>query len=54
VPELRATTSHVRAFGEMLTQLRGHDLPAWITAVRADDLPGLSAFAAGLKATSMP
>jgi transposase len=48
-PELRATTGHVRAFGEMLTQLRGHDLPGWITAVRADDLPGLSGFAAGLE-----
>jgi transposase len=49
-PELRATAGHVRAFGEMLTHLRGHELPEWITAVRADDLPGLSGFGAGLEA----
>jgi transposase len=48
-PELLAAAGHVRAFGEMLTQLRGQDLPSWITAVRADDLPGLSGFAAGLE-----
>jgi transposase len=48
-PELRATAEHVRTFGEMLTRLRGHDLPAWITAVRTDNLPGLAGFAAGLE-----
>jgi hypothetical protein len=48
-PQLRAAAGHVRAFGEMLTQLSGQDLPGWITAVGADDLPGLSAFAAGLE-----
>ncbi len=47
-PELRAAAGHVRAFGEMLTRLRGQELPAWIAAVRTDDLPGLGSFAAGL------
>jgi transposase len=47
--ELRAATGHVRAFGEMLTRLRGQELPGWIAAVRADGLPGLSGFAAGLE-----
>ncbi len=27
---------------------RGQELPAWIAAVRTDDLPGLGSFAAGL------
>jgi transposase len=50
-PELRAATGHVRAFGEMLTNLGGQALPAWITAVRvdADGVPALAAFAAGLE-----
>src|SRR6266511_3311883 len=50
-PELQAAADHVRAFGEMLTHLRGQELPAWIAAVRADadGLPGLGSFAAGLE-----
>jgi hypothetical protein len=40
--------SHVRAFGEVLTKLRGQGLPAWIAAVRAEGLPGLTAFADSL------
>jgi transposase len=50
-PELRAAAGHIRSFGEMLTKLEGHDLPAWIAAVRADadGLPGLGSFAAGLE-----
>jgi transposase len=48
-PELRAAAGHVRTFGGLLTRLRGQELPAWITAVRAEGLPGLSAFAAGLE-----
>jgi transposase len=43
--ELRAAAGHVRAFGELLTRLRGQELPGWI----ADGLPGLSGFAAGLE-----
>ncbi len=37
-PELRAAAGHVRAFGEMLTELQGQCLQGWIAAVRADDL----------------
>jgi len=48
-PELRAAAGHIRAFGEMLTKLRGQNLPAWIAAVRADNLPGLASFAAHLE-----
>jgi transposase len=49
-PQLGAAAGHIRAFGEMLTRLRGQELPGWISAVRADDLPGLGSFAAGLEA----
>lgn len=48
-PELEALTGHVRAFGKILTQLQGDQLPHWIKAVRADDLPSLHAFANGLE-----
>ncbi|MFJ3616323.1 transposase [Streptomyces hydrogenans] len=48
-PELDALTGHVRAFGKMLTQLQGDQLPQWIKAVRADDLPSLHAFVNGLE-----
>ncbi|MGW9135179.1 hypothetical protein [Streptomyces sp. NPDC055681] len=48
-PELDALTRHVRTFGKMLTQLQGDQLPQWIKAVRADDLPNLHAFVNGLE-----
>ncbi|MFF4794283.1 transposase [Streptomyces sp. NPDC001276] len=48
-PELDALTGHVRAFGKMLTQLQGDQLPQWIKAVRADDLPSLHTFVNGLE-----
>ncbi|TXS40057.1 transposase [Streptomyces sp. OR43] len=48
-PELDALTGHVRAFGKMLTQLQGAQLPQWIKAVRADDLPRLHTFTNGLE-----
>ncbi|MFF2819599.1 ISL3 family transposase [Kitasatospora cineracea] len=48
-PELDALTGHVRTFGQMLTQLQGAQLPEWIKAVRADDLPSLHAFVNGLE-----
>ncbi|MER6320397.1 transposase [Streptomyces sp. NPDC001581] len=48
-PELDALTGHVRAFGKMLTQLQGNQLPQWIKAVRTDDLPSLHAFVNGLE-----
>jgi transposase len=33
----------------MMTKLTGHRLPAWITAVIADDLPALHSFATGIQ-----
>jgi transposase len=48
-PELDALTGHVRAFGKMLTQLQGDQLPQWIKAVRSDDLPNLHTFVNGLE-----
>ncbi|WP_218929492.1 ISL3 family transposase [Streptomyces lunaelactis] len=48
-PELDALTGHVRAFGQMLTQLQGDQLPQWIKAVRAEDLPRLHTFVNGLE-----
>lgn len=47
-PELEATTGHVRAFATMMRHLHGDRLPAWIEAVRDDDLPYLRQFADGL------
>ncbi|MBD0695084.1 hypothetical protein [Streptomyces sp. CBMA123] len=49
-----ARTGHVRVFGKMLTQLQGDQLPRWIKAVHADDLPSLDAFANGLERDSPP
>ncbi|MER5279363.1 transposase [Streptomyces sp. NPDC002809] len=48
-PELDALTGHVHAFGKMLTQLQGDQLPRWIKAVRADDLPTLHTFVNGVE-----
>jgi transposase len=48
-PELQAASGHIRGFGTMMTDLSGHNLTAWISAVRADDLPGLTSFASGLE-----
>ncbi|MFG6202318.1 ISL3 family transposase [Nonomuraea sp. JJY05] len=48
-PELAALLKHVRSFAIMLTQRRGQDLPGWLTAVKAEDLPALHAFASGLE-----
>ncbi|MET9677765.1 transposase [Streptomyces sp. NPDC006482] len=48
-PELDALTGHVRAFGKMLTQLQGNQLPQWIKAVCVDDFPSLHAFVNGLE-----
>ncbi|WP_202491755.1 ISL3 family transposase [Streptomyces venezuelae] len=47
-PELDALTRHVRAFATMLTQRQGEHLPAWLDAVRQDDLPSLHTLAAGI------
>jgi transposase len=48
-PDLDALTQHVRSFATMLTQLRGNELPQWITDVRGDNLPELHRFATGLE-----
>nr|WP_248296138.1 transposase [Streptomyces sp. S1D4-11] len=45
-PELDAATRLVRAFAEIVTTRSGH-IKDWITAVRAEDLPGLHTFATG-------
>jgi transposase len=47
-PELDALTRHVRSFATMLTDLQGESLPAWLDAVRQDELPSLHALAAGI------
>jgi len=40
---------HVRSFAKMMAQRRGAELPAWLEAVEADDLPELRSFAAGIR-----
>ncbi len=47
-PELEATRHHVGSFANMIQNLGGDRLPAWIDAVLADDLPALRGFATGL------
>jgi transposase len=47
--ELTVLADRVREFAHLLTARRGHDLDAWMTAVQADDLPALQAFAHGLR-----
>ncbi|WP_329525236.1 transposase [Streptomyces sp. NBC_01462] len=44
-PELDKAAGHVRDFGEILTGRLGSTLPAWIDAVDASQLPGLTGFA---------
>jgi transposase len=44
-PELETAARHVRDFGEILTSRLGAVLPAWINAVDASQLPGLTGFA---------
>ncbi|MCQ6246131.1 ISL3 family transposase [Streptomyces malaysiensis] len=48
-PELETAAGHIRDFGEMLTGRLGTQLPAWIDAVEASQLPGLSGFACHLR-----
>ncbi|MGW1068154.1 ISL3 family transposase [Streptomyces aureus] len=48
-PELDALAEHVRSFAHMLTQLQGHQLPAWIEGATAADLPSLQRFARHLE-----
>ncbi|WP_243879191.1 transposase [Streptomyces sp. KS 21] len=44
-PELDTAAGHVRDFGELLSDRLGGKLPAWIDAVDASQLPGLTGFA---------
>ncbi|MFD7787650.1 transposase [Streptomyces nojiriensis] len=48
-PELDALVGHVRSFARMLTQLQGHQLPAWIETATTADLPGPQRFARHLE-----
>ncbi|MFB7275539.1 transposase [Streptomyces hydrogenans] len=48
-PELDAAAGHVRDFGGILTDRLGVTLPAWINAVDASRLPGLTGFALHLR-----
>ncbi|MFE4958578.1 ISL3 family transposase [Streptomyces sp. NPDC056653] len=48
-PELTALHRHVRTFAEILTTRSGQHLKDWVTATRAEDLPGLHTFATGLE-----
>ncbi|MFE6849137.1 ISL3 family transposase, partial [Streptomyces sp. NPDC057686] len=48
-PDLDRTAEHVRAFAEMMNDRHGHRLKDWITRVRADSIPALQTFAAGLE-----
>jgi transposase len=40
---------HVRSFAKIMAQRRGTELPAWLEAAEADDLPELRSLAAGLR-----
>jgi transposase len=40
---------HVRSFAKIMAQRRGNELPAWLDAVEADDLPELRSLAAGMR-----
>ncbi|WP_300603418.1 transposase, partial [Trebonia sp.] len=40
---------HVRSFAKMMAQRRGNELPAWLDAVEAGDLPELHSLATGMR-----
>ncbi|MFD8726136.1 ISL3 family transposase [Streptomyces sp. NPDC059629] len=48
-PHLDAVAQHVRDFADMMRELRGDLLPAWMDRVHADDLPALHSLVAGLR-----
>ena len=48
-PHLDELAGHVTEFAKILTGLHGDRLDDWITAVEADDQPGLHSFARGLR-----
>ncbi|MFD4230419.1 hypothetical protein [Streptomyces sp. NPDC058545] len=51
-PALTALRRHVRTFVEILTTRSGQHLKDWVTATRAEDLPGLHTLATGLEKDS--
>ena len=46
---LERLQQHIRTFAKIMAQRRGTELPAWLEAVEADDLPELRSFAAGIR-----
>jgi hypothetical protein len=40
---------HVRAFAKIMTRRQGQELPAWLDAIEADDLPELRSLAIGMR-----
>ena len=49
-PKLAAAASHVRSFADMMTRRQGLlALEDWLSAVEADDQPGLHSFARGIR-----
>jgi transposase len=48
-PEMTTLATRVREFADLLTQRRGQDLAAWITAARQDELPGFDSYLNGLE-----
>lgn len=49
-PHLERLHGHIRSFATIMAKRRGiHDLPAWLDAVDADDLPALGSFVTGIR-----
>jgi transposase len=48
-PELEVLAGHVRRFAQMMTDLAGHQLDAWIAAAQAETLPALRSYARDLE-----
>ena len=40
---------HVRSFAKIMARRRGQELPAWLEAVEAGDLPELRSLAVGMR-----
>ncbi|MFD4613584.1 transposase [Streptomyces sp. NPDC058440] len=48
-PHLDAVARHVRDFADMMRDLRGDQLPAWMDRVTQDELPALHSLVNGLR-----
>ncbi|WP_123982715.1 ISL3 family transposase [Streptomyces sp. Ag109_O5-1] len=48
-PHLDAVARHVRAFADMMRDLRGDQLPAWMDRVTQDELPALHSLVNGIR-----